>query len=100
MGDTIKAEYDEEDKVYYFDDFVEVSGNTTVRLYVNDISAIEIIRKQLNEFGCESEAFLTRKILSVNIPKEIDYKPIKMFLENGEQTGSWQYEESCLAHEY
>ena len=33
LGDTIKAEYDTNEKVYYFDDFVSVSGNTTVRIF-------------------------------------------------------------------
>ncbi len=41
LGDKIKAEYDADENVYYFDDFVKVSGNTTVRLYFQDISIIE-----------------------------------------------------------
>lgn len=32
LGDTIKAEYDQEEERYYFEDFVSSSGNTTVRL--------------------------------------------------------------------
>lgn len=100
FGDTIKAEYDEEDKAYYFDDFVEISGNSTLRVYFNDASLIEEIRSQLNQLNCESEAFLTRKLIAVNVPKEIDYRPIRKYLEKGEVNGLWVFEESCLCHQY
>ena len=98
LGDTIKAEYDEDEKAFYFDDFVKVSGNTTVRLYFKNENIIEGVRKRLNELGCEGEIFLARKVLAVNVPSNIDYKPIKKFLDEGEQQGMWTYEESCLAH--
>jgi hypothetical protein len=98
LGDTIKAEYDADEKAFYFDDFVKVSGNTTVRLYFQDINIIEDTRSKLVELGCEGEIFLARKILAVNVPYNIEYKPIKKFLDEGEQQGKWTYEESCLAH--
>jgi hypothetical protein len=98
LGDTIKVEYDADDKAFYFDDFVSVSGNTTVRLYFDDANSIEDVRRKLNEQGCDGEIFLARKILAVNVPSKIDYRPIKKFLDEGEQQGLWTYEESCLAH--
>lgn len=100
LGDTIKAEYDEDEKAYYFDDFVAVSGNTTVRLYFEDASLIESVRKELAGLGCESEVLPQKKIVAINVPKDIEYKPIKNYLEKGEQKGNWVYEESCLAHRY
>ena len=99
LGDIIKAVYDPEDKVYYFDDFVKVSGNSTIRIYLDDLKHCEKTREKLRNFGCESEFFLARKILAVNIPKEINYIPVKEYLDNGENSGLWSYEESCLAHE-
>ena len=84
----------------YFDDFVAISGNTTVRLYFEDTSTIEPIGKELNELGCEAEISLTLKMLAVNVPEKIDYNPFKEYLDKGEQGERWQYEESCLAHEY
>ena len=100
LGDTIKAEYDTAENAYYFDDFVAVSGNTTVRIYFEDEHIIEDIRHELNDFGCSGEIFLSRKILAVNVPSSVDYFPIKKYLDNGEQKAKWKYEESCLAHEY
>jgi hypothetical protein len=100
LGDTIKAEYDTDEKVYYFDDFVSVSGNTTVRIFFDDVQSIESVREDLNGLGCQSEVLLQKKIVAVNIPKEVNYQPIKDFLDRGEQQQKWTYEESCLAHEY
>ena len=100
LGDIVKAEYDQDDKAYYFDDFVEVSGNSTIRLYFENESMIEQIREQLNVFGCESEVFLARKIVAINISKAVDYRLIKQYLEKGEQNNLWEYEESCLSHMY
>ena len=100
LGDIIKAEYDDNDKVYYFDDFVEVSGNSTIRLYCKNVSIIQKVRGDLKLYKCESEAFLERNIVAVNVPKEVDYKPMREFFETGEKNDLWVYEESCLAHTY
>jgi hypothetical protein len=100
LGDIITAEFDEDEKEYYFDSFVEISGNSTIRLYFEKENDIEKVRGELNSFGCEAEIFLQRKILAVNIPKCLDYKPIKEYLEGGRQLKLWEYEESCLAHDY
>ncbi|MDR4891007.1 MULTISPECIES: DUF4265 domain-containing protein [unclassified Chryseobacterium] len=100
LGDTIKAEYDEDEKRYYFDDFIAVSGNTTVRVYVDDEKDIEGARKWLSEHKCESEVLLARNIIAINIPKEVEYKPIKEYLDKGEKNNIWTYEESCLMHAY
>ncbi|MDB5276258.1 MAG: hypothetical protein JWR61_1213 [Ferruginibacter sp.] len=99
LGDTIKAEFDTAENAYYFDDFVAVSGNTTLRIYFKNEQIIEDVRHQLNNFGCSAEIFLARKILSVNVPGTVDYAPVKQYLDEGEQKEKWQYEESCLAHE-
>jgi Domain of unknown function (DUF4265) len=93
------TQYDADENAFYFGDFVKVSGNTTVRLYFQDINIIEDTRSKLVELGCEAEIFLARKILAVNVPSNIEYGPIKFFLDEGEQQRKWTYEESCLAHD-
>jgi Domain of unknown function (DUF4265) len=98
LGDAIKAEYEADENAYYFDDFVSVSGNTTVRLYFSDDTLIEVVKNQLIEMGCETETFLARKILAVNVPYNLGYKPVKEYLDEGELQEKWEYEESCLAH--
>ncbi|MDX6187745.1 DUF4265 domain-containing protein [Flavobacterium sp. Fl-318] len=100
LGDTIKAEYDEDDKMYYFDDFVKISGNSTIRIFLYDDNKIESTREWLNKNDCESEVLLVRSIVAVNIPQKVYYPVIRDFLEEGEKKGNWVYEESCLEHEY
>ncbi|WP_185247215.1 DUF4265 domain-containing protein [Chryseobacterium bernardetii] len=101
LGDTIEVEFDEDDKQYYFEDFVANSGNTTVRIYVykDYENKIEEIRTWLENEGCNIEVFLERNIIAVNVPQAVSYKPIKNYLDSGEGT-LWSYEESCLEHEY
>lgn len=100
LGDIITIEFDKEEGEYYFESFVEASGNSTVRLYFDDSVKIEDIRMELKKFGCESEVFLQRKIVAVDIPKTVSYKPVKDYLDNGEADKLWEYEEACLSHEY
>jgi hypothetical protein len=100
LGDTIQVEYDDSEGAYYFEDFVAVSGNTTLRVYFENKESIEEVRKRLGELGCETEAFLGRTLIAVNVPKDVDYRPVKQYLDEGENAGKWTYEESCLAHDY
>lgn len=101
LGDTIEVEFDEDDKQYYFEDFVTNSGNTTVRIYLykDYENKIEEIRSQLKEEGCDSEVFSERNIIAVNVPQAVSYRSIKEYLDKGEGN-MWSYEESCLEHEY
>jgi hypothetical protein len=100
LGDTIKAEYDVDDSAYYFDDFVAVSGNSTIRIYYENENIVPETRNLLKRLGCDSEAFLSRNIIAVNVPKKTDYRPIKKYLDEGEKNRMWTYEESCLSHPY
>ncbi|MFL9483448.1 DUF4265 domain-containing protein [Chitinophagaceae bacterium LWZ2-11] len=100
LGDTIKTEFDESDGTFYFDDFVEVSGNSTIRIFFDEREKIEVTRRELERLGCESEVLLVRKIVAVNVPRDLDYRPVKSYLEHGEKNNLWTYEESCLSHEY
>ncbi len=71
-----------------------------MRLIYGDENQIEKIREDFSNFGCKSEVLLQGRVIAVNVPKGIEYGLIKKYLENGENQGDWQYEESCLAHEY
>lgn len=100
LGDSIKAEFDTDDQMYYFEDFIQTSGNSTIRIIIYDETAIKPTREWLEKHECESEVLPARNIIAVNIPKDVIYGPIRNFLEEGEQKGKWVYEESCLEHNY
>ena len=99
-GDIIKATFDEEEKRYYFDDFIENSGKSTIRVYILDKSKREELEKYILENNCEYEGFEQRNIIAINVLKEVDYKPLKNYLDIGESRQFWSYEESCLEHIY
>ncbi|UPK67970.1 DUF4265 domain-containing protein [Chitinophaga filiformis] len=101
LSDIISVEYDQGDDKYYFDEFIEYSGNSTVRLVIED----EVFRREINKefeetFGCKTTMLKEMNLLAVNIRKNVDYRPIKIFLQNGEDQGKWNYEESCLSDEH
>lgn len=99
LGDTVKAVWDEDDNAYYFEDFIAVSGNSTLRVYFSNADDIAMIRKEIENFSCESEAFLARNLIAINVPENVNYLPLKEYLDAGERKGKWTYEESCLMHE-
>lgn len=100
LGDIIEVEYDSDEERYYFESLVLASGNSTVRIFVYRDEDIEPTKKWLEENKCESEILRQRNIIAVNIPKEIDYSPVKKYLDDGEAKEVWTYEESCLEHDY
>lgn len=100
LGDIIEVEYDTDEERYYFESLVLASGNSTVRIFVYRDEDIEPAKKWLEENKYESEILRQRNIIAVNIPKHINYSPIKKYLDDGEAKEVWTYEESCLEHNY
>ena len=99
LGDVISLEFDEDDQQYYFEDLVSRSGNSTIRIVFFN-REVDEVRDWLNKKNCESEVLLAKNLVAVNIPHDVDYLPIKQYLDKGEEAGIWSYEESCLVHEY
>ncbi|XHR95950.1 DUF4265 domain-containing protein [Mucilaginibacter sp. UC70_90] len=96
-GDIVSVE--DRNGELYVTDLIEESGHSTIRIifYTNEV--IEATIQQLNNFGCTYEGSNIAKLISVDVPSTVDYKPIKKFLTEGEISELWSYEESCLAHE-
>jgi Domain of unknown function (DUF4265) len=100
LGDIIDVEYDTDEERYYFESLVLASGNSTIHIFVYRDEDIDPTKKWLDENKCESEILRQRNIIAVNIPKDINYSPIKKYLDDGEVKEVWTYEESCLEHDY
>lgn len=83
--DIIFAEYDNDEQRITFRKVVEPSGNSTILVIVNDESLKEELREEFRNLDCESEGYASQ--FSLNIPFEVNYKPIYdrlMELENQE----------------
>lgn len=83
--DIIFAEYDNDEERITFRKVVEPSGNSTILVIVNDENIKEELREEFRKLDCYSEDYESQ--FSLNIPFEVNYKPIYdrlMELENQE----------------
>jgi hypothetical protein len=78
---------------------IEESGHTTVRIIFYEDDIINSTMIKLEELGCMWEGSNMPTLMSVDIASDIDYAPVKRFLDEGEERDLWGYEESCLAHD-
>jgi len=98
LNDIISVE--EEDGALYFDSLVEPSGHTTLQIVVFDESNVSGIVKELERFGCSWEGSHLKTLISVDVPKDVDYAPIKKYLVENEKENILSYKEACLSHGY
>jgi hypothetical protein len=89
---------EDDDGELFFDDLVEESGNTTLQIIIFNESDIDEVIKKIENFDCGWEGSHLKGYISVNVPKEIQYLPIKKFLEEESRKGKLDYKEACLAH--
>ncbi len=94
VGDIISASYDEEDQVFYPDEFLQASGNSVVRLLVYNSEEIEKIGAELKSLACDWEGLMQKNLIAVHIPTSVDYEKAKEYFD--ENTDRFDYEEACL----
>jgi hypothetical protein len=98
LNDLIKAE--EDDGGLYFEDIVETSGYSVVQIiFFNEDDVVEV-EKYLEGLGCTWEGSHVKTLISVDIPKDVNYSIVKNYLDKGEIGERWSYKEACLAHQY
>jgi hypothetical protein len=100
--DIVFAEYDEQEKMLTYRKTFEYSGNSTVQVIIMDRNKdINEIRNIFKKLGCISER-ANDGYFSMEIPMEVDYKPIKKKLDELEKIETIGYAEPCLSnqHEY
>jgi len=96
-GDLVFAEYDDGEKMLTYRETLEYSGNTTIQVIVMDEQQdVEEIRKIFNNMACETEKF-KGSFFSMEVSAEIDYKPIRLKLQDMMENGILEYAESCLS---
>lgn len=98
--DIVFAEIDETEGRLTYRETVEYSGNSTIQVVVlkKDIKTNEI-RDSLQALGCISEKY-DEGYFVVEIPAEIDYKPIKQKLDELQTVGIIDYAEPCLSYKH
>ena len=98
VGDHIKAEFSQEEGVYYIDHKIEGSGNSTIQIQCHKLKYIQEAKEQLEHLGCSCEINYTRNRIAINIPRDLNYYNVRLLLKMGESDNRWNVEESCIAH--
>jgi hypothetical protein len=96
LGDILSVE--NRNGELYVNGLIEASGHSTIRMIINDPSSVNEIRSELKEMKCESEISDAENLISVDIPKEVNYFLIREFLVKGQLASKWSFEEACIAH--
>ncbi|SIQ98785.1 DUF4265 domain-containing protein [Chryseobacterium sp. RU33C] len=96
--DIISIEH-EGDKMY-FDNLVEMSGNSTVQLvfFEKNKNLENDILNQIESFQCSWEGIEGGGYYSINIPENISYKDVRKFLDDKNEI--LDYKESCLSSKH
>lgn len=93
-GDIVSVENDEGQ--LYFDELIQASGNSVVRIVFFDEKNIPQVTKELEKMGCNWEGSHSSNLISVDIPKSVSYESVKSYLIKGRQDGLFDYQEACL----
>lgn len=96
LDDLVEAE--EDNGTLYFEKLIEPSGHSVIQMIIFDESEIMTIGKELEQFGCTWEGSHKKKLISIDVPKQVSYTVVKQYLDQGEEGGRWTYKEACLAH--
>jgi hypothetical protein len=96
-GDIVSAVSEEEELV--FQEVVEPSGHSTVRLMVADEAAVSEVIEHFERQGCTSENSYMPKLIALDVPPSISLDDLKQELDLGYARSRWDYEEACLAQE-
>jgi len=98
LNDLVSAEKD--GNGLYFDALIEASGHSAIQMLIFNEEEVTKVGKELEQLGCTWEGGHIKKLISVDIPKELSYSTIKKYLDKGEKEERWTYKEACLSHEY
>lgn len=88
------------DEQLYFEDLLETSENSTIRIvfFNYDPIIVQKILKEIEGYSINWVGFAGGSYYSLNINKDLDYKKIKLFLEGNSKI--MDYQESCLSEKH
>ncbi len=88
-----------EDGELLFEDVVESSGHSTMRVIISDVTKTPSIKEHLAALGCTWEQSHIEGLIAVDVPPTTDLRRVRDFLRQGRAEDLWDYEEACLAQQ-
>lgn len=95
-GDIVSAVMEEDE--LHFEMVMDASGNSTIQVYFFDETQMDPVFEYITARGCNWEAHPEKRLLAVNVPDSVQYAPLQLYFEKGEEEGKWTFKESCLSH--
>tara|TARA_B100001094_G_scaffold333185_1_gene409342 strand:+ start:153 stop:611 length:459 start_codon:yes stop_codon:yes gene_type:complete len=95
--------YDDQVEIKLFNDIKYVvgiihhSGHSTIRIYFFDKDLVKEEVIKIKKLGCDVEISDNPKLVALDIPKNVSFKTIKDYLNEGLENNLWDFEESCLS---
>ena len=98
--DLIFAEFDDSEQMLTYKETREYSGNSIIQIVIMDNKTdVNKIRDSFLDKGCQSEK-VNDKYFSMEIPFDLNYKPIKTELDKLEIDEIIGYAEPCLSEKH
>ena len=98
--DIVFAEFDETEQMLTYRKTIEYSGRTVIQVVIMDkTTETNIVRDIFYKLGCESEK-ANEGYFSMEIPANLDYKPIKKELDRMENAEIIGYAEPTISDKH
>lgn len=98
--DIVFAEFDDYEQMLTYRRTENYSGNSTVQIVLMDKSKdINSIRETFEKLGCVSEK-VNEGYFSMEVPVMVDFKPVKLKLDEMEANEIIGYAEPCLSNDH
>ncbi|MFP2962330.1 DUF4265 domain-containing protein [Myxococcus sp. 1LA] len=94
LGDTVLTR--EVDGQFWFEEVLEYSGNSLIRVAFYNRELIEGVRKGLVALGCEIEFAEQYGLLAVSVPASVNLSDVQEYLQNQAKGRELEYEEPIL----
>lgn len=87
------------ERTLYFHRIIESSGRNVIQMTVFDERKTMAVLTELERLGCMWRRGDNNQLIAFDVPKHVPYRPIKAWLDQGEQELRWGYREACISHE-
>lgn len=94
IGDTVQVR--KEDGIRCFEKVVKRSGNSLIRIIVDDLISIEEVKNRLAALGCDMELAEPHRLLAVSIPPSVKLSDVQEYLRTQARAGVLDFEEPIL----
>ena len=99
VGDIVRAELDERGELQV-QEKIQWAGSCTIRIVPLPDGGLEDQRQRILDMfaplGLDGEGIAAFDLVALNVPDNVDYRPIKTLLRAGYDKGWWDCEEGCI----